>query len=221
MCPLGMWRPLVAYMRSHLEHCFLVLGAIYFWRCVSGAMHCQLYCAGLLLQWRIYFIYLTFCWGIFTKHCTFENGRCPICLTGHIGGGYISIRCIYSDLCSYFIGGCINSRHTGHSSWSLTKIYCITNTQTYWVKNVKKRETVITNTCIGKKGILRSCWTMYNVQWTGWTMSNGQGHWPLSNGHNGLKTYLTSCGNSASSGFFWASGSIAKCSWRALSTFKD
>ena len=139
MCPLGMWRPLVAYMRSHLEHCFLVLGAIFFWCCVFGAMHCQLYCAGLLLQWRIYFIYLTFCWGIFTKHCTFENGRCPICLTGHIGGGYISIRCIYSDLCSYFIGGCINSRHTGHSSWSLTKIYCITNTQIYWVKNVKKK----------------------------------------------------------------------------------
>ena len=34
----------------------MVLGAIYFWCCVFGAMHCQLYRAGLLLQWLIYFI---------------------------------------------------------------------------------------------------------------------------------------------------------------------
>ena len=53
------------YHRNHLSpllcnaslvHCFLVLGAIYFWCCVFGAMHCQLYRAGLLPQWRIYFI---------------------------------------------------------------------------------------------------------------------------------------------------------------------
>ena len=43
---------------ASLVHCFLVLGAIYFWCCVFGAMHCQLYRAGLLPQWRIYFIYL-------------------------------------------------------------------------------------------------------------------------------------------------------------------
>ena len=41
---------------ASLVHCFLVLGAIYFWCCVFGAMHCQLYRAGLLPQWRIYFI---------------------------------------------------------------------------------------------------------------------------------------------------------------------
>ena len=39
-----------------LMHCFLVLGAIYFWCCVFGVMHCQLYRAGLLPQWRICFI---------------------------------------------------------------------------------------------------------------------------------------------------------------------
>ena len=27
---------------ASLVHCFLVLGAIYFWCCVFGAMHCQL-----------------------------------------------------------------------------------------------------------------------------------------------------------------------------------
>ena len=41
---------------ASLVHCFLVLGAIYFWCCVFGAMHCQLYRAGLLPQWRIYFL---------------------------------------------------------------------------------------------------------------------------------------------------------------------
>ena len=41
---------------ASLVHCFLVLGAIYFWCCVFGAMHCQLYRAGLLPQWRIYFM---------------------------------------------------------------------------------------------------------------------------------------------------------------------
>ena len=41
---------------ASLVHCFLVLGAIYFWCCIFGAMHCQLYPAGLLPQWRIYFI---------------------------------------------------------------------------------------------------------------------------------------------------------------------
>ena len=43
-------------VHASLVHYFLVLGAIYFWCCVFGAMHCQLYRAGLLLQWRIYFI---------------------------------------------------------------------------------------------------------------------------------------------------------------------
>ena len=41
---------------ASLVHCFLVLGAIYFWCCIFGAMHCQLYRAGLLPQWRIYFM---------------------------------------------------------------------------------------------------------------------------------------------------------------------
>ena len=41
---------------ASLVHCFLVLGAIIFWCCVFGAMHCQLYRAVLLPQWRIYFI---------------------------------------------------------------------------------------------------------------------------------------------------------------------
>ena len=35
---------------ASLVHCFLVLGAIYFWCCVFGAMHCKLYRAGLLPQ---------------------------------------------------------------------------------------------------------------------------------------------------------------------------
>ena len=38
---------------ASLVHCFLVLGAIYFWCCVFGAMHCQLYRAGLLPQRRM------------------------------------------------------------------------------------------------------------------------------------------------------------------------
>ena len=41
---------------ASLVHCFLVLGAIYFWCCIFGAMHCQLDRADLLPQWRIYFI---------------------------------------------------------------------------------------------------------------------------------------------------------------------
>ena len=41
---------------ASLAHCFLALGAIYFWCCIFGAMHCQLYRAGLLPQWRICFI---------------------------------------------------------------------------------------------------------------------------------------------------------------------
>ena len=41
---------------ASLVHCSLVLGAIFFWCCIFGAMHCQLYPAGLLPQWRIYFI---------------------------------------------------------------------------------------------------------------------------------------------------------------------
>ena len=44
-------------VHASLVHYFLVLGAIYFWCCVFGAMHCQLYRAGLLPQWRIYFMY--------------------------------------------------------------------------------------------------------------------------------------------------------------------
>ena len=41
---------------ASLVHCSLVLGAIFFWCCIFGAMHCQLYRAGLLPQWHIYFI---------------------------------------------------------------------------------------------------------------------------------------------------------------------
>ena len=44
---------------ASLVHCFLVLGATYFWCCVFGDMHCQLYRAGLLPQWRIYFMIVT------------------------------------------------------------------------------------------------------------------------------------------------------------------
>ena len=47
---------LLLLCNASLVHCFLVLGAIYFWWCVFGSMHCQLYRAGLLPQWRIYFI---------------------------------------------------------------------------------------------------------------------------------------------------------------------
>ena len=42
---------------ASLVHCFLVLGAIYFWCCIFDAMHCQLHCSALLPQWRIYFIW--------------------------------------------------------------------------------------------------------------------------------------------------------------------
>ena len=35
---------------------FLGLGCNIFWCCIFGAMHCQLYCTGLLPQWRIYFM---------------------------------------------------------------------------------------------------------------------------------------------------------------------
>ena len=42
---------------ASLVHCFLALRAIYFWCCVFGAMHCQLHRAGLLPQWRSYFIF--------------------------------------------------------------------------------------------------------------------------------------------------------------------
>ena len=49
---------------ASLVHCFLVLGAIYFWCCVFGAMHCQLYRAGLLPQWRIYFISINILGGL-------------------------------------------------------------------------------------------------------------------------------------------------------------
>ena len=38
---------------AFLVHCFCVLGVIYYWCCVFGAIHCQLYRAGLLPQWRI------------------------------------------------------------------------------------------------------------------------------------------------------------------------
>ena len=41
---------------ASLVHCFLVLGAIYFWCCVFCAMHCQLHHTVLLPQWHIYFI---------------------------------------------------------------------------------------------------------------------------------------------------------------------
>ena len=41
---------------AFLVHCFFVLGAVYFWCCVFGTMACQLHRAGLLPQWRIYFI---------------------------------------------------------------------------------------------------------------------------------------------------------------------
>ena len=44
---------------AFLVHCFLVFGAIYFWCCVFGAMYCQLHRAGLLPQWRIYFMIVT------------------------------------------------------------------------------------------------------------------------------------------------------------------
>ena len=44
---------------ASLVHCFLVLGAIYFWCCVFGAMHCQLYRSGLLPQWHIFFMKYT------------------------------------------------------------------------------------------------------------------------------------------------------------------
>ena len=43
---------------ASLVHCFLVLGAIYFWCCFFGAMqmHCRPYHAGLLPHWSIYFM---------------------------------------------------------------------------------------------------------------------------------------------------------------------
>ena len=48
---------LLLLCNASLVHCFLVLDhAIYFWCCVFGAMHCQLYRSGLLPQWRIYLI---------------------------------------------------------------------------------------------------------------------------------------------------------------------
>ena len=49
--------PTILLCNASLVHCFLVLGAIYFWCCVFGAMQCQLYRAGLLPQWRIFFMY--------------------------------------------------------------------------------------------------------------------------------------------------------------------
>ena len=74
---------------ASLVHCFLVLGAIYFWCCVFGAMHCQLHRTGLLPQWRIYFIIFIYSsnrnitlWLIFgqnKQYCNNQNNHRSFC----------------------------------------------------------------------------------------------------------------------------------------------
>ena len=53
----GILRRVESYAMEYLEISQVdLIGAIYFWCCVFGARHCQLYRAGLLPQWRIYYL---------------------------------------------------------------------------------------------------------------------------------------------------------------------
>ena len=84
----------------------------------------------------------------------------------------------YEGQITYFIGGYMSSRQTGHSSWSL--------------KNIHSSRVFIAQKYCQLKSIHSS--------------------------KTSKKTYFTSCENPGSSGFFGASGSMAKCSCRALNT---
>ena len=53
----GILRRVESYAMEYFEISQVdLIGAIYFWCCVFGARHCQLYRAGLLPQWRIYYL---------------------------------------------------------------------------------------------------------------------------------------------------------------------
>ena len=148
----------------------------------------------------------------------------------------------YGGQITYFIGGYISSRQTGHSSWSLKKYSQVRSIhrskvfagqkyshvksiymskvfagQKYLqVKSIHMSKVFATQRYSQVKSIYRS------------KLFRGQKYSQVKSIYRSKvftckkylkKTYFTSCENSGSSVFFGASGSMAKCSCRALKTW--